>query len=97
MFAQLEFDVSEGRHQSSLDNRLINQFSANSDDAALEQVADSAATREALDWLARQPELLERIQPRAARYLAYLVESVSERGLPTEIALIPIIESTLDP
>ena len=64
---------------------------------ALEQVPDGAAAREALDWLARQPELLERIAPRAARYLAYLVESVSERGLPTEIALIPIIESTLDP
>lgn len=64
---------------------------------ALEHAADRAAVREALDWLAQQPDLLERIQPRATRYLAYLVESVEQRGMPTEIALLPIIESTLDP
>jgi membrane-bound lytic murein transglycosylase D len=64
---------------------------------ALEHAPDHAAAREALSWLADQPDLLERIQPGAARYLAYLVESVGERSMPTEIALLPIIESTLDP
>jgi membrane-bound lytic murein transglycosylase D len=64
---------------------------------ALEHNPDRRALREALGWLADQPDLLVRIQPRSARYLGYLVASVRARGLPTELALIPIIESTLDP
>ncbi len=64
---------------------------------ALDHDPDRSAVREAFGWLAEQPDLLVRIQPRSARYLGYLVESVRARGMPTEIALIPIIESTLDP
>jgi membrane-bound lytic murein transglycosylase D len=37
------------------------------------------------------------MEPRVRRYLPYLVEQVRSRGLPLELALLPIVESTLDP
>ena len=37
------------------------------------------------------------IEVQARRYLAYVVEEVRERQLPMELALVPIVESTLNP
>ncbi len=37
------------------------------------------------------------IEVQARRYLAYVVEEVRQRQLPMELALVPIIESTLNP
>src|SRR5690606_4987238 len=44
------------------------------------------------DWFARNPEYIERVFPRAAPYLHYIVEEVERRGLPQELALLPVIE-----
>ena len=46
-------------------------------------------------YLARAPTL--DIEVRAKRYLAYVVDEVRRRQLPMELALVPIIESTLNP
>lgn len=40
---------------------------------------------------------LERLGPSARRYLYLLVTEAEQRGLPTELALLPIIESGLNP
>ncbi len=40
---------------------------------------------------------LQRIVERARRYLFYIVEEVEKRGMPTEIALLPGIESAFKP
>ena len=45
------------------------------------------------DWFARNPEYIERVFTRAAPYLHYIVEEVERRGLPQELALLPVIES----
>ncbi len=45
----------------------------------------------------RQPQLLEVINERAGFYLYYIVEEVERRGLPIELALLPVLESKLDP
>ena len=34
---------------------------------------------------------------RAAKYLYYIVEEINRRGLPTELALLPFVESAFDP
>jgi len=47
--------------------------------------------------LLRQENYLPMVAARADYYLYYIVEEVSARGMPMEIALIPVIESTLDP
>ncbi len=48
-------------------------------------------------WYARNPEYVLRMSERAQRYLFYIVEEVERRGMPTEIALLPIIESAFNP
>ncbi len=49
------------------------------------------------DWFARNPEYIERTFTRAAPYLHYIVEEVERRGLPLELALLPVIESAFQP
>lgn len=49
------------------------------------------------NWYLRNPDYLERVSRRAARYLHYTVSVAEQRGLPTELALLPIIESAYDP
>lgn len=48
-------------------------------------------------WYARQPEYVERMTERARRYLYFIVGEVEKRGMPTEIALLPMIESAFNP
>jgi membrane-bound lytic murein transglycosylase D len=48
-------------------------------------------------WYAARPELLQGILARARRYLHYIVEEVERRGLPTELALLPAVESGFNP
>jgi membrane-bound lytic murein transglycosylase D len=49
------------------------------------------------DWFARNPEYLERVFTRAAPYLHYIVHEVERRGLPMELALLPVVESAFQP
>jgi membrane-bound lytic murein transglycosylase D len=49
------------------------------------------------DWFARNPQYIERVFTRAAPYLHYIVGQVEARGLPLEVALLPIIESAFQP
>jgi membrane-bound lytic murein transglycosylase D len=48
-------------------------------------------------WYAARPELLQGILARARRYLHFIVEEVERRGLPTELALLPAVESGFNP
>jgi len=48
-------------------------------------------------WYADHPDYVLRMSERANRYLYYIVEEVERRGMPTEIALLPIIESAFNP
>lgn len=50
-----------------------------------------------LRWLQENPRYLHNLKPRMERYLAYIHEEVAARGLPGELALLPIVESALDP
>lgn len=47
-------------------------------------------------YLAR-PDLLERMFQRGGRYLFHIVEELERRGMPTEIALLPFVESAMNP
>jgi len=48
-------------------------------------------------WYADRPEYVAAMTERAGRYLHYIVERVEARGMPTEIALLPAIESAYKP
>jgi membrane-bound lytic murein transglycosylase D len=49
------------------------------------------------DWYARNPEYLARVFARSQRYMPYIREELERRGLPMELALLPIVESAYDP
>ncbi len=49
------------------------------------------------DWYARHPSYLRRVSQRAGRYAAYILQQVQARGMPAEIALLPVVESAYDP
>ncbi|MFW2003652.1 transglycosylase SLT domain-containing protein, partial [Acinetobacter ursingii] len=40
---------------------------------------------------------LDRLSARASRYLYHTVKEAERRGIPTELALLPVIESSYDP
>jgi membrane-bound lytic murein transglycosylase D len=46
---------------------------------------------------ASHPQALVRIGERASRYLFYVVQELEKRGMPTELALLPVIESEFNP
>ncbi|MDD5404954.1 MAG: LysM peptidoglycan-binding domain-containing protein [Sulfuricella sp.] len=58
---------------------------------------DSPLVKEHEDWYSARPEYVGRMMERSQRYLFYIVEEVEKRGMPTEIALLPMIESAYNP
>ncbi|MFZ9053796.1 MAG: LysM peptidoglycan-binding domain-containing protein [Woeseiaceae bacterium] len=50
-----------------------------------------------LSWFVRHPDYLDRVFTRAQRYLPYITAEIERRGLPLELALLPIVESAYDP
>ena len=46
---------------------------------------------------AARPEYLQRIFDRSKLYLYHIVEEIEKRGLPTELALLPMVESAFNP
>ncbi|MCU0920287.1 MAG: transglycosylase SLT domain-containing protein [Burkholderiaceae bacterium] len=48
-------------------------------------------------WYASRPEYVQRMTDRGGRYLFYVVEEIEKRGMPTELALLPFIESAFNP
>jgi membrane-bound lytic murein transglycosylase D len=54
-----------------------------------------AATR--TRWYASQPAYIDRMAQRASLYLYHIVEEIERRGMPTELALLPFVESAMQP
>lgn len=48
-------------------------------------------------WYLNRPDALKRIFDRSRRYLFHIVEELQKRGMPTELALLPVIESSYNP
>ena len=48
-------------------------------------------------WYAARPEALKRMFERSRRYLYHIVEELEKRGMPTELALLPMVESSFNP
>ncbi len=50
-----------------------------------------------LSYYANNPQYLERVFGRAELYLHHIVQEVEARGMPLEIALLPVVESAFEP
>jgi len=49
------------------------------------------------DWYVARPLIVKGILDRSRRYLFHVAEEIGKRGLPTELALLPMVESGYDP
>ncbi|MES2354363.1 MAG: transglycosylase SLT domain-containing protein [Pseudomonadota bacterium] len=61
------------------------------------QEMDSPLIKEHEGWYSRRPDYVTRMMNRSQRYLFHIVEEVERRGLPSEIALLPMTESAFNP
>ncbi|MDP4078189.1 transglycosylase SLT domain-containing protein [Acidovorax sp. A1169] len=48
-------------------------------------------------WYATRPDYIQRMTERSSKYLFHIVEELERRGMPTELALLPYIESAFNP
>lgn len=64
---------------------------------SLDHSLEQARVQQELRWLKRHPHYLARLQQRIQRYLPYIYVEVMRRDMPAELALLPIVESALDP
>ncbi|WP_310463709.1 transglycosylase SLT domain-containing protein [Sphaerotilus sp.] len=60
-------------------------------------VLDSDLVREHERWYASRPDYVKRMTERGSRYLFHVVEELQRRKMPTELALLPFIESAFNP
>ncbi|WP_310492891.1 transglycosylase SLT domain-containing protein [Dechloromonas sp.] len=48
-------------------------------------------------WYQNRPDALRRMVARSRPYLHYIVDELEARGMPTELALLPMVESSFNP
>ncbi len=59
--------------------------------------SDHPRVQAELQFLERTPSYMNRVVDRAEPYLHFIVEEVEKRGMPMEIALLPVVESAFQP
>ena len=58
---------------------------------------DHPSLQQELSWFAKHPEYIQRVMQRADPFLYYILEEAEKRNLPTELVLLPIVESAYQP
>ncbi|MCA0323985.1 MAG: transglycosylase SLT domain-containing protein [Proteobacteria bacterium] len=58
---------------------------------------DNDLVRRHEQWYANRPDYIERMVERSRMYIFHIVEELELRGMPTELALLPYIESAFNP
>ena len=86
---EVPIDLTDSTAQIDLWQRVRNGFGI----ADL----DDGYVRKREYYYARQPEYVQRMAERSSRYLFHIVEEVQRRNLPTELALLPFVESAFNP
>ena len=64
---------------------------------ALETGLEHKRTQTELNWFARHPEYMDRVMTRAEPFLHYILQQAKKRNIPTELVLLPIVESAFQP
>ena len=64
---------------------------------ALDTGVDEQRIQSQLNWFKSHPKYIDRVAERGSRYLYYILNEAEKRGLPTELALLPVVESAFDP
>jgi len=60
-------------------------------------VLESPLVADHVRWYAARPDYVQRMTERASRYLFHVVDEIERRKMPSELALLPFIESAFNP
>lgn len=109
LWLSIDGDSAAGPDQNAQDNTADGASSGNAADEdnsdlwerirlgfKLPGQQNARIEREA-DWFGRHQAYLDRVADRAQLYLHYIVNQVQQRNMPSEIALLPIVESAFQP
>jgi len=58
---------------------------------------DTPLVRQQEQWYTQRPDYIERMTDRSRKYLFHIVEELERRNMPTELALLPFVESAFNP
>jgi membrane-bound lytic murein transglycosylase D len=58
---------------------------------------ESDLVRQQEQWYSTRPDYIQRMTDRSRKYLFHIVEELERRNMPTELALLPFIESAFNP
>jgi membrane-bound lytic murein transglycosylase D len=83
------FSYDDSPVQTSLWERIHNNYGMPN--------IESPYTTKYETWYASRPDYMAKMVARSKKYLFYIVEEVEKRGMPSEIALLPMIESAYKP
>jgi membrane-bound lytic murein transglycosylase D len=83
-------EEEEAYEHSNVWARLTDQF-------ALPDCTEHEKAIQWAEWYASRPEYMARIVKRAQPWVYYIAGEIETRGLPGELALLPIVESAYDP
>lgn len=60
-------------------------------------ISDHRKVQSELRWYAKHKDYLNRVVNRAEPFLYFIMEEIDQRGIPSELALLPIVESAFQP
>jgi len=63
----------------------------------LDLETDNPRVTSQITYYSKHQDYLDRVTDRAERYYHYILQQIIERGLPAELALLPVVESAYDP
>ncbi|HSW07685.1 transglycosylase SLT domain-containing protein [Aquabacterium sp.] len=86
---QVRIDPNDATARTDLWGRVRQGFAMNDLDGDL--------VRKWEQWYATRPDYVQRMTERGGRYLFHILEELGKRGMPTELALLPFIESAYNP
>ena len=58
---------------------------------------ETSRVEQEFNWLMRNPDYLDRVFRRAQPYMPHILAQLRARGMPLELALLPVVESAYDP
>jgi len=58
---------------------------------------DGDLVRQQEQWYVSRPDYIQRMTKRSSKYLFHIVEELERRNMPTELALLPFVESAFNP
>ncbi|MBI5255324.1 MAG: transglycosylase SLT domain-containing protein [Burkholderiales bacterium] len=86
---QVRIDLNDETARTDLWSRVRQGFAMNE--------LDNDLVRKWEQWYAARPDYVQRMTERGGRYLFHIVEELAKRNMPTELALLPFIESAYNP